>query len=168
MRDDDYAVVRAIIETPKGEHYKYDLDLRTGLLVLDRPIHTALVFPANYGYLPETRSGDGDPLDALVISEFPILPGAAVRCRVLGIIHLRDEKGNDPKIIAAVDSDPRMAHLRDIADVSPAVVDELRHFFIHIKDLENGKWAEATGVGNADEAQVVIKECHKLKGTTNV
>ena len=167
-RDGEYGVVNAVIETPQGEHYKYDLDPATGLLTLDRPIHTSLVFPANYGYLPETRSGDGDPLDILIIAAFPILAGAVVRSRILGIIQMRDEKGIDPKIIATIDSDPRMSHLRDIADVPPAVIDELRHFFVHIKDLEAGKWAEATAVENGEAARAVVRQSHLLKDTSNV
>jgi inorganic pyrophosphatase len=167
LRDDDYSVVNAFIETPKGEHHKYDFDPATGFLTLDRRIHTSLVFPGNYGFLPETESGDGDPLDVLILSEFPLYPCSVVACRVIGVIQMKDEKGMDPKIIAAIHRDARMLHINDIGDVPHAIVEELRHFFIHIKDLEPGKWAEAAANEDVDVAKSVIRQCHLARGTGN-
>jgi inorganic pyrophosphatase len=151
-------LVNVIIENPKGSHNKYDLDPVSGILVLDRPIHSSLVFPANYGCLPETTAGDGDPLDAVVLSGFPLLAGSVVEARIVGALVLEDEGGMDPKIICIAESDPRLRHIQNFDNLDKIFLEELKHFFVHIKDLEKEKWAKFYGFENQLRAvQLVAK-----------
>jgi inorganic pyrophosphatase len=128
---------RAIIEIPKGSKVKYELDKRTGMLWLDRVLHSAVHYPANYGFLPRTFCDDDDPLDVLVLGQEPVVPLCILRARAIGVITMRDDRGQDDKIIAVHVDDPEYAHYRDIAELPPHRVKELQRFFLDYKILED-------------------------------
>jgi len=128
---------RVVIEIPKGSKVKYELDKRTGLLWLDRILHSAVHYPANYGFLPRTLCPDEDPLDVLVLGQEPVVPLCILRARAIGVITMTDEKGQDDKIIAVHVDDPEYAHYADVADLPPHRLRELERFFLDYKVLEN-------------------------------
>jgi inorganic pyrophosphatase len=128
---------RAVIEIPKGSKIKYELDKATGLLWLDRVLHSAVHYPANYGFLPRTYCEDGDPLDVLVLGQEPVVPLCILRARAVGVMTMSDEKGRDDKIIAVHVDDPEYAHYRDISELPPHRLKELERFFLDYKVLEN-------------------------------
>jgi inorganic pyrophosphatase len=142
------------IEIPKGQRNKYEVDHETGRIRLDRMLFTATRYPADYGFIEGTLGEDGDPLDALVLLEEPTFPGCLVRCRAIGMFHMRDEAGGDDKVLCMPAGDPRVAHFKDLEDVSPFYVTEIQHFFETYKDLEPGKSVEGahwTGRREAEE-----------------
>lgn len=128
---------RCVIEIPKGSKIKYELDKQTGLLWLDRVLHSAVHYPANYGFLPQTYCEDGDPLDVLVLGQEPVVPLCILRARAIGVISMRDDKGLDDKIIAVHVDDPEYAHYRDVSELPPHRVKEMQRFFLDYKVLEN-------------------------------
>ena len=130
------------VEIPKGQRNKYEVDHATGRIRLDRMLFTATRYPADYGFIEGTLGEDGDPLDALVLLEEPTFPGCLVRCRALGMFHMRDEKGGDDKVLCIPAGDPRMFHIQDLSDVSEFDLLEIQHFFETYKDLEPGKSVE--------------------------
>jgi inorganic pyrophosphatase len=144
------------IEIPKGQRNKYELDHATGRIRLDRMLFTSTRYPADYGYIENTLGQDGDPLDALVLLEEPTFPGCLITCRAIGMFRMTDEKGGDDKVLTVPATDPRMAHLTDISDVSEFDRLEIQHFFETYKDLEPGKSVEgAEWVGRAEaEAEI--------------
>ena len=143
-------------EIPKGQRNKYELDHATGRIRLDRMLFTSTRYPADYGYIEQTLGQDGDPLDALVLLEEPTFPGCLITCRALGMFRMTDEAGGDDKVLCVPATDPRMAHLVDIEDVSEFDRLEIQHFFETYKDLEPGKSVEgAEWVGReAAEAEI--------------
>ena len=145
------------IEIPKGQRNKYELDHATGRIRLDRMLFTSTRYPADYGYIEQTLGQDGDPLDALVLLEEPTFPGCLITCRALGMFRMTDEAGGDDKVLCVPATDPRMAHLTDITDVSEFDRLEIQHFFETYKDLEPGKSVEgAEWVGReAAEAEIL-------------
>ena len=153
--------VNALIEIPLGgPPVKYEMDKDSGALVVDRFLHTAMFYPANYGFIPGTLSEDGDPCDILVITHVPVISGAVVRSRPVGVLVMRDQAGQDEKILA-VPVDDLHSYYSDIAsykDLPPILLDQIAHFFAHYKDLENGKWTEVGGWLGADGARKVIQE----------
>jgi inorganic pyrophosphatase len=146
-----------LIEIPKGNRNKYEIDHATGRMRLDRMLFTSTRYPADYGFIEETLGEDGDPLDALVLLEEPTFPGCLFRARALGMFRMTDEAGGDDKVLCVPATDPRMEHLRDIHHVSEFDRLEIQHFFEVYKDLEPGKSVEgATWVGRTDaEAEIV-------------
>ena len=130
------------IEIPKGQRNKYELDHATGRIRLDRMLFTSTRYPADYGYIENTLGLDSDPLDALVLLEEPTFPGCLITCRALGMFRMTDEAGGDDKVLCVPATDPRMAHLVDISDVSEFDRLEIQHFFETYKDLEPGKSVE--------------------------
>jgi len=132
-----------IIEIPKGQRNKYEMDHETGRIRLDRMLFTSTRYPADYGFIEDTLADDGDPLDALVLLEEPTFPGCQIRCRAIGMFRMRDEKGADNKVLCVPATDPRMAHLHDIADVPEFDQLEIQHFFEVYKALEPGKEVES-------------------------
>ena len=144
------------IEIPKGQRNKYELDHATGRIRLDRMLFTSTRYPADYGYIENTLGMDGDPLDALALLEEPTFPGCLITCRALGMFRMTDEAGGDDKVLCVPATDPRMAHLTDINDVSEFDRLEIQHFFETYKDLEPGKSVEgAEWVGReAAEAEI--------------
>lgn len=137
---------------------KYEVDKESGAIFVDRFMGTAMHYPCNYGYIPKTIAGDGDPVDVLVMTPLPIIPGAVVRCRALGMLNMTDEGGEDAKLLAVpVDKIlPLYSHIKDISDVNPMTLNVIQHFFEHYKDLEAGKWVKVRGWGNIAEAHQEI------------
>ena len=131
-----------IIEIPKGQRNKYEMDHVTGRIRLDRMLFTSTRYPSDYGFIEDTLADDGDPLDALVLLDEPTFPGCVISCRAIGMFRMRDEKGADDKVLCVPATDPRMAYLRDIEDVPPYDRLEIQHFFEVYKALEPGKSTE--------------------------
>lgn len=146
-----------MVEIPKGSRNKYELDHETGALWLDRMLFTATQYPADYGFVPETLADDGDPLDVLVLLDEPTFPGCHIRARVVGVFRMRDEKGDDEKILAVPATDPRWAEVTDLADLAPHLLDEISHFFAVYKELEPGKETTVLGWQGRDEAGRIVE-----------
>jgi inorganic pyrophosphatase len=146
-----------VIEIPKGQRNKYEMDHETGRIRLDRMLFTSTRYPADYGFIEDTLADDGDPLDALVILDEPTFPGCLISCRAIGMFRMRDENGLDDKVLCVAATDPRMAHLTDISDVPDFDRLEIQHFFEVYKALEPGKEViPATWVDRvAAEAEIV-------------
>ena len=152
------------IEIPKGQRNKYELDHATGRIRLDRMLFTSTRYPADYGFIENTLGLDGDPLDALVLLEEPTFPGCLITCRALGMFRMTDEAGGDDKVLCVPATDPRMAHLTDISDVSEFDRLEIQHFFETYKDLEPGKSVEgAEWVGRAEAEEEIMNSLQRLK-----
>ena len=135
--------INVVIEIPQGgEPVKYELDKASGAMFVDRFLHTAMFYPGNYGFIPNTLSGDGDPCDVLVVGQVPVVPGAVIRCRPIGALLMKDEAGPDEKIVAVpVDKlHPFYSGVASYKDLPPILTDQIAHFFQHYKDLEKGKW----------------------------
>ena len=146
-----------LIEIPKGNRNKYEVDHESGRLRLDRMLFTSTRYPSDYGFIEETLGLDGDPLDALVLLEEPTFPGCLIKARALGMFRMTDEAGGDDKVLCVPATDPRWEHLRDINHVSEYDRLEIQHFFEVYKDLEPGKSVEgASWVGRIEaEAEIV-------------
>ncbi|MCU1514819.1 MAG: inorganic diphosphatase [Microbacteriaceae bacterium] len=147
----------AIIEIPKGSRNKYEVDHETGRVFLDRVLFTGFVYPTDYGFFEKTLADDGDPLDVLVLLDFPLFPGVGVKVRPIGVFKMTDDGGGDAKVIAVQAKDPRWAWLQDVDDIPEYTRKEIEHFFEHYKDLEPGKWVKTEGWGNAAEAESIIE-----------
>ena len=152
--------VNVVVEIPQGstDPVKYEIDKESGALFVDRFLHTAMFYPANYGFIPGTLSADGDPIDVLVISRSAVIPGAVIRSRPIGALVLKDEAGGDEKIMAVpVDQlHPFYAGVRTIEDLPQILRDQIAHFFQHYKDLERGKWVTISDwVGPEGAAQLI-------------
>jgi len=148
-----------IIEIPMAAYpIKYEVDKETGALFVDRFMITSMHYPCNYGYIPHTIADDGDPVDVLVITPFPVAVGAVVRCRVLGILKMEDEAGGDAKLLAVpIDKVlPIYKHWKKASDLAPERLATIQHFFEHYKDLEPGKWVKVLGWGGPEEAAAEI------------
>ena len=152
---------RAIIEIPKGSKVKYELDKTTGLLSLDRVLHSAVHYPANYGFLPQTFCEDEDPLDVLVLGQEPVFPLCILRAKAIGVLPMRDEKGQDDKIIAVHIDDPEYAHYGDIAELPPHRLRELQRFFLDYKVLEN-KTVNVEPLRGRLDAERVVRDAARL------
>ena len=146
-----------IIEIPSGSRLKYELDKDTGLLKLDRVLYSAVHYPCNYGFIPRTHAGDGDPLDVLVIMQEPLVPLTVVRARAIGGFQMRDDKGEDDKIVAVAIDDPAVSHYQATTELPPHLLIELRRFFLDYKMLE-GKASEVDELYNQARAVRVIRE----------
>jgi inorganic pyrophosphatase len=152
---------RAVIEIPKGSKVKYELDKTTGLLGVDRVLHSAVHYPANYGFLPRTYCEDGDPLDVLVLGQEPVVPLCIVRARAIGVMTMTDEKGRDDKIVAIHVDDPEYEHYRDIAELPPHRLRELERFFLDYKVLER-KVVNVEDFGGRADALAVVRAAAAL------
>jgi inorganic pyrophosphatase len=153
--------VNVIIEVPiGGEPIKYEMDKAAGTLVVDRFLHTPMRYPGNYGFVPHTLSEDGDPIDVLVANTRPIVPGAVINVRPVGVLKMQDEAGGDEKIIAVPvpKLTKRYEHVVEHTDLPEITLQQIRHFFEHYKDLEPGKWVKVLGWGDAAEARKLIVE----------
>lgn len=127
---------RAIVEIPKGDKNKYELDKETGLLKIDRILHSSVIYPANYGLIPQSLSDDGDPLDVLILAQLPIVPMTIVRCRAIGVMRMLDEGEEDDKIIAVHVNDPEYEYYHDIKQLPPHRMKEIGRFFQDYSILE--------------------------------
>lgn len=153
-------ILNAVIEITKGGHNKYEVDPETGVVKLDRVLHSPLFYPVDYGYLPQTLAQDGDHADVLVITDSPVMPGCVVEVRPLGIMRMTDGGEQDDKVIAVQASNPHYHHKKKLTDLAPHLLDEIVHFFEEYKKLEK-KQVEVHGYGNLKEAEDFIKETHK-------
>ncbi len=150
-------VVNAVIEIPKGASAKFEYDEDLDVIKLDRVLHSTMHYPFDYGFIPETRSEDGDHLDVLVIVSAPLFPGCMVSVRPIGAIDMEDEAGKDWKIIAVAKKDPRVKNVKTIEDLGEHFKKEVQHFFEEYKKLED-KWTKINGWLGLDEAHKIIKE----------
>ena len=150
-----------VIEIPAdAAPVKYEVDKESGAVFVDRFMTTAMHYPVNYGYVPQTLSGDGDPVDVLVMTPFPLQAGVVVPCRALGILKMEDEAGVDGKVLA-VPTDkilPIYSHWKSVDDVNPMRLKSIAHFFEHYKDLEKGKWVKVLGWEGVDAAHKEITD----------
>jgi len=139
---------------------KYEVDKESGAIFVDRFMGTSMHYPCNYGYIPKTIAGDGDPVDVLVITPFPVIPGVVVRCRALGVLKMKDEAGDDAKLLAVPEDKilPIYSHWKQASDINPMRLNAIQHFFEHYKDLEQGKWVKVEGWGGVDDAHKEILE----------
>jgi inorganic pyrophosphatase len=145
-----------VIEIPKGSRNKYEVDHETGRVFLDRVLFTPFVYPTDYGFFENTLGGDGDPLDALVLLEYPLFPGVGVKVRPVGMLVMEDDSGVDEKVLCVPHKDPRWSHIQDLNDVPEQTKNEIQHFFERYKDLEPGKWVKIQGWQGKAEAEKVI------------
>lgn len=149
-------VFNVIIEIPmNADPIKYEVDEETGALFVDRFMGTAMHYPTNYGYVPQTVAADGDPVDVLVVTSFPLIPGVVVPCRPLGILKMEDEAGGDSKLLAVPTEKilPMYAKIQNANDFPELLLKQIQHFFEHYKDLEPGKWVKVTGWDGIDAAK---------------
>ncbi len=144
------------IEIPRGQRNKYEIDHESGRLRLDRYLYTPMAYPADYGFIEDTLGEDGDPLDAMVLLPQPVFPGVLVLARPVAMFRMVDEAGGDDKVLCVPAGDPRWDHIQDLHDVPQLELDGIKHFFMHYKDLEPGKFVKAADwVGRAEaEAEV--------------
>ena len=152
--------VNVIIEIPiGGVPVKYELDKESGAMYVDRFLHTAMYYPCNYGFIPHTLSDDGDPIDAAVLGQIPVIPGVVIRSRPIGVLMMEDESGIDEKILCVpVDElHPYYGDVGSYRDIRPVMLDQIAHFFEHYKDLEAEKWVKVKGWGEAEEAMEMIR-----------
>jgi inorganic pyrophosphatase len=150
-----------IVEIPaNADPIKYEVDKKSGALFVDRFMMTAMHYPANYGYIPQTIADDGDPVDVLVHKPFPLLPGVVLRCRAVGVLRMDDEAGGDAKLLAVPVDEicPLFVHWKSIDDVPEIRLKQIQHFFEHYKDLEAGKWVKILGWFGVDAAHQEILE----------
>ena len=153
--------VNVVIEVPiGGEPIKYEMDKASGALVVDRFLYTSMRYPGNYGFIPHTLSGDGDPCDVIVANTRAIVPGAVISCRIVGVLLMEDEAGGDEKLIAVPSAKltQRYAGVNTYTDLPQITLDQIEHFFAHYKDLEPGKWVKITRWGDAAEAHSLVLE----------
>lgn len=150
--------IHVVIEIPRGSRNKYEIDHHNGRVYLDRRLFTATTYPADYGFIPDTLGGDGDPLDALVLLEDPVYPGVWVQARPVGVLYMHDEAGEDAKILCVPPGEPRWQGVHDLADLTPQHVQEIQHFFEVYKALEPGKTSATTGLAGRDAAWQEIRE----------
>lgn len=148
----------AFIEISKGSKMKYEIDEESGLIAVDRILSTSMAYPWNYGLLPRTLAPDGDPLDVLVISSEPIIPGALAKCRPIGVMRMMDSGDRDDKILAVMPKDPVFKGYTDIAQLPKHIGEEIQHFFSAYKALE-GKKTEVGGIEGPGAAMKLIAEC---------
>jgi inorganic pyrophosphatase len=141
-----------VIEIPRGSRNKYEIDHETGRIRLDRRLFSATMYPADYGFVPDTLAEDGDPLDVLVLLEEPTFPGCWIHARPVGVLWMRDEKGEDAKIICVEPNEPRFRETRDITDIQPELLEEIKHFFDIYKELEPGKFSSTREYEGRDVA----------------
>ncbi len=152
-----------IIEIPKDTNVKYEIDKELGLIKVDRFLHTAMVYPFNYGFVPHTLANDGDPVDVLVICDLPVYPGSLIKVKPIGVLIMEDEEGTDEKIIAVPVSkiDPIDGVYEDIKDVPEAIKNKIKHFFENYKTLEPGKWVKVKDWQSKDKAIEIIERAYK-------
>jgi len=153
-------VVYVVIEVPKGCPIKYEWDKKTGVIFVDRVLYTSLTYPGDYGTIPKTLSGDGDPLDVIVLVSAPNYPGVVIPVRPIGLLKTKDESGEDIKIIAVPTEkiDPRFKEIKDVKDLPEHMLKEIKYFYEHYKELEPGKWVKVEGFEGAEAAKEEIKK----------
>lgn len=154
-------IINVIIEINKGSKNKYEIDKETGLIALDRAMHTSQDYPFDYGFVPQTHWDDNDPLDVVVLTTYPLFPGILVKVRPVAVVHMVDDGDKDEKIIAVPKDDPRWDNVQDISDVNKHTLKEIEHFFLTYKKLQN-KEVTINGLGGAVEAKNAIIRAQEL------
>lgn len=154
-------LIEVMVEIPRGSRNKYEYDHERGVIRLDRRLFSATVYPADYGFVPDTLAEDGDPLDALVLLEDPTFPGCVVTARPIGMMWMRDEAGPDAKIICVEPQEPRFRPVNDITDVYPELLQEIENFFDVYKALEPDKYSETRGFQGREAAWAEIRACRE-------
>lgn len=158
--------INVVIEVPQGSSVKYEMDKEAGAVFVDRFLFTAMHYPLNYGFIPNTLSDDGDPTDCLVWSPQPVAPGTVIRARPVGVLMMEDEHGIDAKIVAVPHEKVAGGYvdIRDVEDLPENIRQQIRHFFEHYKDLESGKWVKMKDWANLAEARKIIEADVKRHG----
>eukprot|EP00301_Raphidiophrys_heterophryoidea_P018545 c3543_g1_i1.p1 GENE.c3543_g1_i1~~c3543_g1_i1.p1 ORF type:complete len:249 (-),score=51.57 c3543_g1_i1:25-771(-) len=152
--------VPAVIEVSKGSRNKYEWDEEIGFLVLDRVLHSAVFYPYDYGFIPQTLCEDGDPLDVLVMGDSPIAPGSVVHARPIAYMVMEDEKGKDEKVLAVSAKDPFFENIKSLGDLSESTLRQITQFFETYKALEKGKWVKVGGWKTTSETHELIAHTH--------
>jgi inorganic pyrophosphatase len=152
--------INVVIEIPKGSNIKYEIDDETGALFVDRKLFTAMFYPCNYGFVPQTKEKDGDPVDVLVLGNDPVVPMSVIRATPVGVLITADEEGEDAKVVAVpvAKIDPTFSNVKDIQDVPQHMQDQIKHFFEHYKELEKNKYVKVKGWENRETAKKKISE----------
>lgn len=153
--------INVVIEVPMGsDPVKYELDKESGAIMVDRFVQTSMFYPCNYGFIPCTLSKDGDPVDVLVVSNYPVVPGAVIKARPIGVLMMEDESGQDEKILAVPTTklDPYFANIKSYKDLPEIFINRIKHFFESYKALEKGKWVKVEGWQDVSKAQAIIQE----------
>ncbi len=153
--------INVIIEIPaNSDPVKYEVDKDTGALMVDRFMATPMFYPCNYGYIPNTLSEDGDPLDVLVVTPYPLINGSVIRCRPVGVLKMEDESGLDAKLMAVpVEKLSTLySEVKEATDLPALLLQQVEHFFENYKDLEKGKWVKVQGWAGAAEAKAEIEK----------
>ncbi|QLE01754.1 inorganic diphosphatase [Galbibacter sp. BG1] len=158
MSSDQIESFDVLIEIPKGSRNKYEYDFKLKKIRYDRMIFSSMMYPADYGFVPETLALDGDPLDVLVLVTEPTFPGCVMEVKPIGVFHMEDEKGPDEKVICVPVSDPIWNRVKDLSELNPHLIKEIEHFFQVYKDLEKKK-VSIGGWGNLQEAKEIVAKC---------
>lgn len=157
-------LIDVVIEVPKGSRNKYEFDHERGVFILDRRLFSAMTYPADYGYVPETLGEDGDPLDAMVLVDDPTFPGCWIKARPLGVFFMEDEAGTDAKVISVVEGDPLWDGVKELERLPGSVLAEIHHFFDVYKDLEPDKTSSTVGYEGVERAYQEIEAARRRAG----
>ena len=157
------SILDMIVEIPRNSNVKYEYDKSLNKMRCDRIISTSMLYPGNYGYVPETLSGDGDPLDILLLCDYPIYPGTIIKVKVIGVLLTTDEKGADEKLIAVPDDsvDHSSISINSLSDIGNHVLSKIKHFFKHYKDNESNKWVQVGEFKDREETIDIIEKSKK-------
>lgn len=152
--------INVVVEIPYGSNIKYELDKESGAVVVDRVMYSAMFYPANYGFVPNTLSDDGDPADVLVLNEYPLQAGSVIKCRLIGVLLMEDESGIDEKLLAVPVSkiDPRYDDIKFLQDLPKITLDRIKNFFETYKMLEPNKWVKVKDYKGKEEAQAILQK----------
>ncbi|MCE3047485.1 inorganic diphosphatase [Helicobacter kayseriensis] len=152
--------INAVIEIPYGSNIKYEIDKESGAVVVDRVMYSAMFYPANYGFVPNTLSDDGDPADVLVLNEYPLQAGSVIACRLIGVLLMEDESGIDEKLLAVPVSkiDPRYEKIQSLEDLPQITLDRIKNFFETYKMLEPNKWVKVKEYKGKKEAEQILQK----------
>ncbi|EAH6868954.1 inorganic diphosphatase [Campylobacter lari] len=155
--------LNAVIEIPYGSNIKYELDKESGAIMVDRVMYSAMFYPANYGFIPNTLADDGDPIDVLVLNEYPIQAGVVIPCRLIGVLLMEDESGMDEKLLAVPVSkiDPRYDNIKSLDDLPKASLDKIKNFFETYKMLEPNKWVKVKEFAGIEKASEILENSIK-------
>ncbi len=155
--------VYAVIEIPYGSSVKYELDKDSGAIMVDRVMYSAMFYPANYGFIPKTLADDGDPMDILVLNQYPLQAGSVIKCRLIGVLVMEDESGMDEKLLALpVDKiDPSYSNIRELSDLSEHTLNRIKNFFETYKMLEPNKWVKIKHFEGVERANAILEKSIK-------
>lgn len=155
--------VNVFIEIPQGVSIKYEYDPEIGAVIVDRFLYTGMNYPFNYGFIPQTKGGDGDPLDIMVLSSKPVAVGVVIPARPIGMLGTKDEEGEDTKVIAVPmpKVDPKFAGYNELSDVPKKILDDIKYFFENYKKSEPGKWVKVSGWKGKKEALETVRKAMK-------